>query len=226
MNAVLADLSGACANDSARERPGLHYAQVDLSALTGLRAAINSQDRNLILFELNELKVARSKADILPYVQSLWREQVAVDPELNWDTVRLPLVKVEVANILLQATRNGFILSDVQEYREYVRKYVLDSDATLARNSILTLSIANDGRDVPLLLEAARRQHPSTFGAAVLSLSYMCHESASDSLDGLEKDVADEGPKDYLSGATPRQFIQETRVSAAPVREFYSRDCE
>jgi len=40
-------------------------------------------------------------------VYALWREDKAKFPTLRWDVVALPLVRVEFANILLQAWKNG-----------------------------------------------------------------------------------------------------------------------
>lgn len=198
----------------------------DPAAVNELRAALNTGDLEQIIAELNKVKRMPYKGEILPYIQSLWQADEQSDNRLDWTVAKLPIVKVELANVLLQANRNGFVKLDPTEYHDFALRHARSDDVALSRSAILTLSLTNDRNDVPLLFEIAKESNPGTFGAAVISLSYMCNSEAVRALDHLEQEASAEGPKGYLAGQTPREFIADTRAGAAPVRAFYGGDCE
>lgn len=194
-------------------------------SIDDLRSAINSRDLDRIIEELNDVKRMRYKGEILPYVKALWDEREDVDRSLDWGVVTLPIVKLDLANILIQAIRNGMVDLEMGEFHAFVRDHVTSEDRAVARNALLTLSIVNDPADVPVLLSAAREQNPGTFGAAVVALSGMCGQAASAALDSLEEVFADEGAKIYLGGSRPLDFIRDTREQSAPLREFHGGSC-
>lgn len=194
-------------------------------SIDDLRAVLNSKDLDRIFEALNDVKRMPYKGEVLPYIVALWEQREEVDSSLNWQIVRLDVVRVELANILIQAIRNGLIDMGTGELHEFVRGHVISDDRALARNAILTLSIVNDPHDVPVLLDLAKRQHPMTFGAVVVSLSGMCNPAASHALDMLEDAIADEGPKGYLGGSRPIDFVRETRQASAPLREYHGVPC-
>lgn len=175
-----------------------------------LTAELNTRNIDRILKALNTVKRMSYQGKILPFVHDLWDEREDKYPDLPWKTVNADIVKVEIANILLQAEANGRIEIHREELHKFVSRLINSADVDVARSAILTLTLTDDERDVDKIFSIAKQQKKGTFRASVLTLAKMCNSVASKALDQLEKDVE----KSEL-----KSFIAETRASMEAFKE-------
>jgi len=150
-----------------------------------LAGVLKTKNIDQILEKLNVVKAMRYQGEMLPFVEDLWTGKSDRHPELPWNIVSLPIVKVELANILLQAERNGRIKTDRERIYRFVEPLVDSADVQLSQAAIFTLSLLDQERAVKSILGIAEREDKGTFRMAVVSLSWMCDPAARKALDYL-----------------------------------------
>lgn len=194
-------------------RPSHSHAPID-----SLLAAINSGTLDHVLKATNQIKALLYKGAALNVVYALWREDKAEFPNLRWDVATLPLVRIEFANILLQAWKNGaFSLAegDRAEMHAFLRAVVAntDRDLFLLGNAISTLALLDDPHDVQLILEVTAKHRSSMlFRQAALALLTMCTDEAQQALKKLPT---------YATNQSDKDFLQRLHDDRARLREFW-----
>lgn len=180
-----------------------------------LIAALNSGDVDRIRDTVNSIKQMRYKGEIIPLVHRLWDGTAEPLYELRQDILDLPIVRMEFANILLQAQKNNEIDIETGVIRNEVLSNIEKDDVALVRLSIENLSILDDERDVDLVKEIAEQRNRATFRSAVLALATMCSLSAREALRELELDT---------TNVSERSFIESTRSSMDSIRDDWCRE--
>ncbi|MDH5667450.1 MAG: HEAT repeat domain-containing protein [Nitrospira sp.] len=150
-----------------------------------LKRVLRTKNVDHIIETLNDVKIMRYQGEILPFVEDLWVGKATDYQDLPLDIVNLLIVKVEFANILLQAERNGRIKTDRERMYRFVEPLVYSSDMQLAMSAILTLSLVDEERTTKAIVAVAEQENRATFRAAVISLSWMCDPSARRGLEEL-----------------------------------------
>lgn len=151
-----------------------------------LKRDLQTRDIDRIGKTLNDVKQMQYQGQILPFLVDLWSNQKAKHPELQWEIINSDIVRVDIANVLLQAQRNGRIQIDDDEFYEFLARLIESSDVQVAQNAILTLSLIDEARSVEKILSASNRKNRWTFRSSFLALTSMCHPSAEKALDQLE----------------------------------------
>ncbi len=172
---------------------------------------LNSKDIDLIIETTNHVKGMRYQGEILPVIKDLWDRRADKYPDMHWQTVDLDIVRLEIADILIQARKNGRIEVDRQDLHGFVRGLVESEDSFVANKAILLLSAIDDPNDVEKILAIAKKQEPSSFRTAVAALASMCNAESREALDVLA---------DYVSSADARAFVVENRTQ---MDEFFRR---
>lgn len=169
-----------------------------------LKADLQTRDIDRIVKTLNDVKRMGYQGQILPFLVDLWSNQKAKYPELQWEIINSDVVQVDIANVLLQAQRNGRIQIDDDELYEFLARLIGSSDLQVEQNAILTLSLIDEPRSVEKILSAANRKNKWTFRSSFIALTSMCHPAAEKALDQLEvlvkddRDISVEIQKDRL----------------------------
>ena len=171
----------AMAHGSAMDATGNEFVSVE-----DLKADLRTQNIDRIIKTLNVVKRMTYQGQVLPFLMDLWTNQKDKYPELQWEIINSDIVKIDTANILLQAERNGRMQVDKSGIYEFAARLIDSSDVQVAQNAILTLALIDEPRVVDKILSAAKRQNKWTFRASVLALNSMCHQSAEKALDQLE----------------------------------------
>ncbi len=164
-----------------------------------LTDVLKTRDIDHILKTLNAVKRMAYQGEILPFVHDLWEGRKDKYPDLPWATINADIVRVNLADILLQAAANGKITVDKEKIHRYVSGLVNSKDSDVAVTAILALSPIDDEKDVGAILAVARQQKPATFRASVVALSQMCNPAAARALDQLEASVTKTELKSYVS---------------------------
>jgi hypothetical protein len=58
----------------------------------------------------------------LAFIKDLWEGNSQKHPSIPWERFRLEIVRVELANVLLQAHRNGFKTVEKSQLHQFVRE--------------------------------------------------------------------------------------------------------
>jgi hypothetical protein len=120
-----------------------------------LKADLQTRDIDRIVKTLNNVKQMNYQGQILPFLVDLWSNQKTKHPELQWEIINSDIVRVDIANVLLQAQRNGRIQVDDNELYEFLARLLDSSDVQVAQNATLTLSLIDEPRSVEKILSAA-----------------------------------------------------------------------
>jgi hypothetical protein len=174
--------------------PSETYVSVD-----ELTATLKTRNIDRILVALNAVKQMSYQGEILPFVRDLWDGRKDRYPDLPWETINADIVRVDIANILLQAEANGKIKVDKEKIHRYVAGLLGSTDIDVVRNAILTLSLLDDEKDVDKILAIAKQQQKGTFRAAVVALSKMCNPAAAKALAQLEESVTQKELRSYVA---------------------------
>jgi len=175
-----------------------------------LTSELKTKKTDRIINAMNTIKQTPPNRQTLIFLHDLWDEKRQKHPDLPWELIKTNAIKLEIADILLQADANKVIKINKEEFHRFVLALIDTEDEGIARNAIMTLSIIDDGKDVDKILIIAKRQHPDTFRASVLSLTKMCNPEAEKALDKLEKQVT---THDQIS------FLKETRSRMTTYKE-------
>jgi HEAT repeat protein len=159
---------------------------------------LRSRDINRIDKTLNDIKAMPSKGEILPFIMELWDQRNERHPDLPWDVIGTEVIRVELADIILQAVKNGRLRVDPKPMHSFVSKSVNSNDPDVARKAIGALAIIDDETDVDKILGVAKRNDPTTFRAAVATLTQMCNERAARAIADLEVSTKDDTLRSYV----------------------------
>jgi hypothetical protein len=163
-----------------------------------LQVDLKSKDIDRIDKSLNDIKRMSHKGEILPFVVDLWEQRKEKYAGLPWDIVNANVVRVGIADILLQAEKNGKIKLDYQPIHQFVLSQINSNDPDVARKAIGALALVDDSADVSQIKQIALKKDPATFRIAVASLTQMCNETAKNAIADLEVEVAESDLKAYL----------------------------
>jgi len=168
---------GGCQKNQSNEEAGQ---QILNAAVTQNEKAVNraeliatleSKNFDSTVAMMNRVKMTHYQGDLIPLLMNLWDGNFAETPQVDKAFVGHPRIRLEVADVLLQASRNGsgFNLNP-NDYVEYARKHATSEDAGVMQQAILVLDIANDPKDLPLLEKLIAEEKTSTY--RVLSIAY------------------------------------------------------
>lgn len=163
-----------------------------------LTEVINSKNIDRLLDTLNEVKRMRYQGEILPFIEDLWNLDKKEHPDLAWSIVKKDIVRVEIANILLQAERNELINIKKDDLHNYVLSLLNSEDVYVVQKSIITLGLFDYKSDVDDILSIAKKRNEITFRAAVITLAEMCNSASNKALDQLFKIIDDKQLKQYI----------------------------
>jgi len=178
-----------------------------------LTADLKTNDIDRIVKALNAVKRMSYQGEILPFIRDLWEDRKDKYPELPWKTINADIVRINLADILLQAEANGKIKIQKEKLHQYVTEKSNSADVDVARTAILILSLIDDEKDVDRVLAIAKQQKKGTFRASVIALSKMCNPAADRALDQLSASLKDKESKSFISETRQemRSFKETTR---------------
>ncbi len=151
-----------------------------------LAAVIKSRNVDQILETLNNVKVMRYQGQILPYVLDLWNLRQDKYADLPWDVLSLDIVRLDIGNVLAQASRNGRIEVDSDAIHDFAYRLIRSADVDVASDALWTVAIFDRSQDVAEIKSIALTRRGRPFHVAVISLTDMCNEAAAKALTELE----------------------------------------
>lgn len=159
---------------------------------------INSGDVSLVVSDLNSIKSSGLKNNTLHTVLELWNIDVKKHPGLNWSLVKEDVIRVELADVLLQAESNGLIKLNTEYLHEYVTSMLESKDHNVLNSAILALSGIADLNDIDKIYKIAKQEQGESFRASVVSLSQMCNPAANRALESLRTKIKSKNNIEFL----------------------------
>lgn len=161
-----------------------------------LRKTLQSADTHRIVEAMNRVKRSQRSAELMSYVHQLWSgDGGAADvPQAVLDN---PRIRIELANVLIQASNNGFIRFNRGDARTYSRQVARGSPKEARVTAILNLGLLDDARDVDLLKDIGLEEDSQTFRPAVIALARMCDPSAQNALADVRSRVRDQEHREF-----------------------------
>ncbi|MFN7219942.1 MAG: hypothetical protein ACK5UX_04825 [Burkholderiales bacterium] len=128
---------------------------------------------------MNRIKAMQHQGDLLPALLEVWDGKLDNFPKVNRAFIDSPRIRIEVADILIQAERNGLINGRARELAVYARQLSTSQDVDVARQAILVLGVVNAPEDVAFLTRLIDSESAGTFNVAAVSFSRNCAADAS-----------------------------------------------
>lgn len=197
----------------AAERPSITFDQ--------LRNVFESEDIDRIVRSLNQVKT-QYNTRLLSFLQDLWLGRSEKHPTVYWDSVSESAVRVEIANVLLQASERRRLDVPRSELARFVRSKVDSPDIDVATTAILTLKILDEDVDVQILEKIALRSDgpelndPARFRASVISLATMCNAASDAALMRVAQKVQEQDHLDFIKET--REKVSAFKADFCPVR--------
>jgi hypothetical protein len=139
-----------------------------------LVSTLATRDFDRTILVMNRVKGMRYQADVLPLLSEAWQLNLMNLPRVDRAFLAHPRIRIELADVLLQASRNGAAALQPDEYISYARQNATSSDRDVAREAILVLGVAREPADLPLLTDILNSENEATFRAAAISFVQNC----------------------------------------------------
>lgn len=127
---------------------------------------------------INDVKQLQYKGEFLPLIQDMYGRKKNKYPKMNWHVIELPVIRVELADVLLQANKNRLVKINVKQIQSELRSQITSSDTEVVQRALLALSIIDDESDIELISRFAAQENSGSFRQAVVALSQMCSPKA------------------------------------------------
>ncbi|MDR2875549.1 MAG: hypothetical protein LBV44_06435 [Methylobacillus sp.] len=182
-------------------------AQYYLISREDLIEVIKSEDTDRIIAAMNKAGINQSNVNLLAFVNDLWSGDESKNPDLPWSIINKPVVRIELAKVLVQASNNGHITVNREDIRNYAKQMINNNEKGIGA-ALLTLGMLNNSADIQLLKEKALEEDPHTFQDAIFALSLNCDPDSLAALRFIEAKVQ----------VAEKSFIQQ---SERTVRQSY-----
>lgn len=152
-----------------------------------------------IISALNQAQMLNYQGEVLPFIQDLYLKKKEKYPKVNWREIELPIVRVKLANVLLQARRNSIIRFDVTSMHAELRRALQTSDRQVVWSAITTIAFIDDDNDVDLIYSFALHEDDTvTFRTAVSALLEMCSPRVTVKLSELAARVKKPADREFI----------------------------
>ena len=125
---------------------------------------------------LNRIKQMTFAGQFHPVLEALWREDREAYPGVPWDVLAIPVVRLEIGSILIQAQTNG----TPTEASSLIHQYALDQlgsrDSDTVSRAVFLVATFNESSDVAVVERVAADER--FLRAGMIGLNSMCVSEA------------------------------------------------
>lgn len=139
-----------------------------------------------------------------PFILDLWNDRRDKYPNLPWDIVMTPQIRIHLANILVPVAQHGGDGVRDKDIRDYAWGMTESPDDEVVLEAFSAIGRLDKREDVAGIEQyLADDQHEGYVGffGAVWALARMCNEDASQLLDALERQDIDQERQEIIAGA-------------------------
>jgi hypothetical protein len=171
--------------------PDAGHGKSKSSSRDELVSALESKDLDRTLEVIGRIGDMHDEEDVLPVLKKIWNNDLSDLPQVDSAFVNQPIVRMEVAAVLLQTSRDSLSADlDPHAYISYARKYIASRDTAVVEEALTVLTMAHDPQDAPLFAAVLAQENPATYKAASLAYANNCAVTK-DALDQLAKSLKD-----------------------------------
>jgi len=152
-------------------------------------------DIDLLCNEINQVEWSTENLDV---VQAVWRKNIDKYPDLPWQKLNNDIIRLAIANVLMQAHRNCKIQSNMDELHDFVRSKTTSKNLEVKGVATYELGLAGRNEDIPFLSSIVESEEKGWAEEAALSLTFMHTNEAVDALRSLQTKVKRQSLKDFL----------------------------
>ncbi|WP_232831458.1 hypothetical protein [Peristeroidobacter agariperforans] len=167
-----------------------------------LQKILQQRNASTLSESLNKVKKLGATRDGLQLLEQVWTGNQSQYPELSWEAISDPGVRLDLADILLQAAKNGDITQEPVDVHDFVRNILDTGSPKMVSQAAITLSTFDEDADVPALERIALQRDSRTFRSIIIALSRMCASAADEALNRIEQEAT----------ASDKEFIRDTKT--------------
>ncbi len=193
--------NAAAANEAASTAEAVRNTGKRFSA-EELQEILQERDASTLSQSLNKVKKLGASRDAVQLLEQVWSGDQSRYPGLAWQTIEDPQVRLDIVDLLVQASNNGEIEREPADMHEFARNVLSTGSPKLVGQAAITLSLFERDDDVSALEKIALQRDSRTFRSIVIALSRMCAPAADAALTRIEQGAS----------ASDQQFIKDTRT--------------
>jgi len=110
------------------------------SETTKLIDALSGNNVNQVLSEINNAKELHYQGEMIQLMKAVWSGE-NLDKGISTDMVKKDIIKINVADFLVQAHNNGLIDIDTDQFRVYAKKVLNSADTEAVSSALFVLMI-------------------------------------------------------------------------------------
>jgi len=176
----------------------------------------NETDVNKIYNEINNIEWSNANLDM---VHDIWRKNLNKYPDIPRDKVNNDIVRLALANVLMQAKRHCRINNaNIDELHNFVLSKTRANDLSVRGRATYLLGLAGYNKDIPFLSSIVESEEEGYAEEAALSITFIHSEAALDAIRTLLGKVKRKSLQVFL-----KDIIE--KYQAYPLLE-YSKGCE
>ena len=94
----------------------------------------------------------------LSIAKSLWKKDIKMYPNLPWGKLNNDIVRLALANILMQSSRQCKIEIDMDELHNFVKSKTMSENLDIRGRASLLLGLAGYDEDIPFLFSIVKSE--------------------------------------------------------------------
>jgi len=165
----------------------------DLNKLT---IALKNNNVDHVVTLLNDAKEFSNQEEIVQYINNLWVDKNA-PPEVSNKLLHKSIIRINIADFLMQAYNNGNSTVHIQEIHKYAKLQLTSHKEEVVSMALFVLAQFNDENDLKLIEPFIFSKSDYLFRSAALSLAMMCNDKVDNRMEYLQKQL-DSSRKHYL----------------------------
>ena len=163
------------------------------ATLAEVREALTDQDPAALTNTVHALYSMQWHRGVIHVLKDMWAMNKTAYPELAWDLIEKPPVRIALASTL-----NRIFAGGTPEYKEYIRQHENETHEFNRAQVVVALGFNGDPADVEYLKTMASGDNVYVTQSALTGLAFMNNPQARDALIKLEETFKDD-PRSKLA---------------------------
>lgn len=139
-----------------------------------------------VVYALNEVKKSRISFDVLELVRCVYLRCDSSLSKYSKTSFDSDVVRVNLLDVLVQATGQGFDEQDGIDYREDAIRFLTNDDPTVVQRALMVLSFLDGPENVSIISDVAiHTGNDRTFRYAIAALRFMSVPEAQSAIDEI-----------------------------------------
>jgi len=184
----------------------------ELNIIGKLTDALKGNDTEKVLSSINEAKELGYQGETIQLLYSIWTGE-GQPTGISAALVNKDIVRINVADYLVQAHKNELLELSLDEFQSFSRKVLSGDDVEVISSALFVLAHIDDKEDVKLIEPFIHSKSDYLFRSASLSLAMMCNAMSEKTLISLSEKL----------DVSRRAYLKDTREKFLSMKEksFY-----